>query len=210
VQHDHLEKSQPTARLETLSDGVFAFAATLLIINIKIPDTDILRQVSLPLYLLQLWPAYFAYIFTFVNIGIWWTNHQALYRLFIKTDHYFVMLNVLFLMAIAFYPFPTAILGESGRYNLSDAVSFYAIGNFITAFFWLMLWLYASHHKRLVHPHLSRRYIRSLSWQFLLSVLLYGIASVVALFSPQSGLIILLVVTLRYVFPPKNPEFIEQ
>ena len=100
----------PRAALETFSDGVFAIAITLLIIEIGVPVVDSDESLSDALW--HLWPAIGAYILSFLTIGIYWANHNAFFRLFVRTDHIFLMLNVVFLMCIAFVPFPTAVLGE--------------------------------------------------------------------------------------------------
>ena len=106
----HSEEKQ-TSRLEAFSDGVFAIAITLLILEIKLPGAEDLKTENLNTYLLHQWPKYFAYIFSFMVLGVYWTNHHYLYKLYMRTNHWFNMLNVLFLMTIAFLPFPSAILG---------------------------------------------------------------------------------------------------
>src|SRR4249919_3075461 len=101
-----------TARLEAFSDGVFAIAITLLILEIKVPGAEELKHTSLTKYLSDQWPKYFAYVFSFLVLGIYWTNHHYLFKLYKRTDHWFNLLNVFFLMTISFLPFPSAILGE--------------------------------------------------------------------------------------------------
>src|SRR5215510_4445653 len=129
---DHLHPNE-TQRIEAFSDGVFAIAITLLIIEIGVPHVS--SEESLSKALGDLWPKYFAYVLSFVMIGIYWANHHSFFRLFVRADHYFLMLNVLFLMAIAFLPFPTAVLGEylddPGQRDI--AVSLYALGLLLPA-----------------------------------------------------------------------------
>src|SRR5579885_2843908 len=94
-----------TDRVEAFSDGVFAIAITLLILDIKVPphgSSDLLR------ILLGLWPAYFAYILSFVMIGIYWAQHHYIFKFIEKTNHVFNLLNLLFLLCIAFLPLPTS------------------------------------------------------------------------------------------------------
>src|SRR5215475_1213547 len=90
-----------TSRLEAFSDGVFAIAITLLIIKIKVPTHDELQGQTLMHYILKLWPKYFAYVLSFVMIGIYWANHHYLFKLFRRTDHLFNLLSVFFLMTIS-------------------------------------------------------------------------------------------------------------
>src|SRR3981081_2973750 len=101
-----------TSRLETFSDGVFAIAITLLILEIKVPSAETLRHQTLAHYLLEQWPKYFAYCLSFLIIGIYWANHHYLFKLFKRTDHYFNLINIAFLLSIAFLPYTTDVLGE--------------------------------------------------------------------------------------------------
>jgi uncharacterized membrane protein len=144
-EHPH-EHDPGTERIETFSDGVFAIAITLLIIEIGVPHLE--GRESLEHALGDLWPQYGAYILSFVMIGIYWANHHAFFKLFVRTDHVFLMLNVFFLMCIAFLPFPTAVLGEylDNADERQAAVSLYALGLLLPAFAWLTVWLYACWH----------------------------------------------------------------
>jgi uncharacterized membrane protein len=199
-----------TQRLEAFSDGVFAIAITLLIIEIKVPTEAQLQHTTLAHYLLALWPKYFAYIFSFIIIGIYWANHHYLFKLFVRTDHYFNLLNILFLMSIAFLPFPTGVVGE---YILDEphrktAIIFYSLGIYLPAMCWFIIWLYASNKKRIVNPRLSPAFVRALNWQYLLSNLLYLSALALSFFYPGASIIVNIALTLLYLLPPRKPEFI--
>jgi len=97
-----------TARLLTFSDGVFAIAATLLILDVQLPE----NSESLAHQLLQLWPSYGAYAISFVTIGIMWVNHHAIFEQINRVNRTFLVINILFLLVIAFIPFPTRVLAE--------------------------------------------------------------------------------------------------
>jgi uncharacterized membrane protein len=94
-----------TERIEAFSDGVFAIAITLLVLEIKIPHLQ--GGSNLFSSLLGLWPAYFGYVLSFVMIGIYWASHHYIFKLFRKTNHALNLLNLLFLLFIAFLPLPT-------------------------------------------------------------------------------------------------------
>jgi uncharacterized membrane protein len=198
-----------TSRLEAFSDGVFAIAITLLIIEIKVPSHDDLRDQSLVHYIWQQWPKYFAYILSFVMIGIYWANHHYLFKLFKRTDHLFNLLNVFFLMTIAFLPYPTGVLGDYiiVAEHAKPAVSFYAFAIWLPAFSWLLIWLYAKHKKRIVDHELTPRFINALTWQYVLSNILYISAFLVSLISPITSIILCVGLTLLYLLPPKKPEY---
>jgi TMEM175 potassium channel family protein len=198
-----------TNRLEAFSDGVFAIAITLLIIEIKVPSHDDLHGHTLMTYILQQWPRYFAYILSFVMIGIYWANHHYLFKLFRRTDHVFNLLNVFFLMTISFLPFPTGVLGEYiiVAEHEKDAVTFYALAIWMPAFAWLIIWLYAKHKRRIVDRGLTARFIKTLTLQYILSNILYISAFLVSLISPLASIIICVGLTLLYLLPPKKPEY---
>lgn len=195
-----------TQRLEAFSDGVFAIAITLLIIEIGVPHvtgTDSLAQA-----LGELWPSYGAYVLSFVMIGIYWANHHSFFRLFLRTDHVFLMLNVFFLMCIAFLPFPTAVLGDYVRNERQreTAVSFYAFGLLLPALGWLSIWVYAK-SRGLVDQRLSPAYVRFLTRQYLLSNALYAGALAISFISAWSALAIVVSLTLLYLIPPRRPQY---
>jgi len=103
------EKDSGLARLEAFSDGVFAIAITLLVLEIHPPTVEHgLGQV-----LLNQWPMYVAYIGSFIIIGIWWANHHELFEHFAASDHLLMLLNTLHLMCICFLPFGTALVAGS-------------------------------------------------------------------------------------------------
>src|SRR5215204_395967 len=103
---DHRE----TARLEAFSDGIIAFAITLLVLEIRVPHLEGATPESLWSALRDLWPNYLGYLISFATIGIMWANHHTIFRLITRTSHYLILTNLLFLLCLAFLPFPTALL----------------------------------------------------------------------------------------------------
>lgn len=100
------------ARFEAFSDGVFAFAITLLVLGFVLPDLRGASSRALALALLHLWPNLIAYALSFGVIGIMWQNHHALFRLVARVDRTAVFLNLLLLGGTAFIPFATSTLGS--------------------------------------------------------------------------------------------------
>ncbi|TMB56845.1 MAG: DUF1211 domain-containing protein [Chloroflexi bacterium] len=97
-----------TGRLETFADGVFAIAITLLVLGIGVPDIG----VPLGPALVAQAPTFFAYIVSFLTIGIMWVNHHQLFTLIGRSNTTFAFINVVFLMFVAFMPYPTIVLAE--------------------------------------------------------------------------------------------------
>ena len=205
------EPELSTPRIEAFSDGVFAIAITLLILEIKVPhDLEGAGHVPLQGALLRLWPSYFAYVLSFLVIGIYWANHHYVFKLYKKTDHVFLLLNVLFLMCISFRPLPTAVLGGYIRdeANQAMAVRFYAVGLLLPAVSWLLTWLYANKGRRLIDPRLDPDFLRSATTRYVLSVALYLGAVLVSLVYWKLSLAVCVGLTLLYLLPPKRPVYL--
>jgi len=104
-------------RIVNLSDGIFAIAITLLVLDIRVPTIpENLVASELPGELLSLWPRYLGYFLSFVSISVFWMIHHAIFRPIRAYDRTLLYLNFLFLMVVAFVPFPTALLGEYGNH----------------------------------------------------------------------------------------------
>src|SRR5215510_1926884 len=196
-----------TQRIEAFSDGVFAIAITLLVLEIKVPH--VAAGGSLWAELVHLWTSYFGYVFSFFMIGVYWANHHHIFNVYKRSDHYFVLLNVLFLMCISFLPFPTAVLAEyiAEPEHQQAAMTFYALGLFLPAFSWLMTWLYASYKHPLVDPKLSTAYIAKITRMFVISNLLYLAAVMISLWNGIAGLIVCSSLTLLYLKAPTQPTY---
>ncbi|HXR17087.1 MAG TPA: TMEM175 family protein [Terriglobales bacterium] len=131
-----------TARIEAFSDGVFAIAITLLILEIKIPVAsggDLSRQ------LLRQWPSYFAFVVSFAFIGIMWINHHRLFTHIRRSNNTLLFLNLLLLLGVTAVPFPTAVLAQHlGGSDQRAAAILYHGTYFVIAVFFNILWRYAS------------------------------------------------------------------
>jgi uncharacterized membrane protein len=101
-------RSLGTARLEAFSDGVFAIAITLLVLDIALrpPGTPVEQ-------LFNAWPAYLAYVISFLTIGAAWLGHAALTDRLARADPILLRLNLLLLLVVAFLPFPTRVVADS-------------------------------------------------------------------------------------------------
>jgi uncharacterized membrane protein len=97
-------------RMEAFSDGVFAIAITLLVLDVAVhPPGTPLEQV------LHAWPAYVAYVVSFLTIGAAWLAHTALTDRLAQSDSIFLRLNLLVLLVVAFLPFPTRLVADALR-----------------------------------------------------------------------------------------------
>lgn len=198
-------------RLEMFTDGVFAIAITLLILEIKIPKHEDLHHYGgLYNYLLHIWPSYVSYFITFFMIGIYWSNLHWMFEFIIKrTDHFFNLLNILFLMTIAFMPFTTAIFGDfvmDEEYR-NAATTAYCVGVLLPIPPVLLLFLYAKHKKRLIDPRLSDSYMKKQILKLVASATLASIALAFSFKYPWVSICMILVSFVMYFLPPDAPEY---
>lgn len=188
-----------TSRLEAFSDGVFAIAITLLVLEIKVPPPD----TALGTELIQLWPSYLAYVVSFLVIGAIWINHHTMFKHIVRVDGALLLLNVLHLMLIAFLPFPTAVLAEAFHRGMDESVAAAFYGRILTAIgiFVNAMWRYAARGNRLLSTQITATKIRQISRQFLIGPTVYAIATVVALVLPWLAVLLYILLNVFYLWP---------
>jgi uncharacterized membrane protein len=198
----------PTTRLEAFSDGVFAIAITLLVLEIRLPPaTEIEHAGGLAAALLALWPSYAGYAVSFITTGIMWANHHELIRLVSRADHGLMVWNLLLLMAISFTPFPTAVMAEhlpQPGWDRNVAVAFYCGSFTLTALFYNLLWRNVSRRRRLIHVHVSDERLRAITRAYAPGPFIYGTATAVAFVSVPAALAIVAGLALFFILPKRG------
>jgi uncharacterized membrane protein len=185
-----------TGRLETFADGVFAIAATLLIIDV----TANAPGGTLGAALTHGWPQYAAYAVSFVTIGIMWLNHHLCMQQIGRLDRTFMTINLLLLMCIAFVPFPTRLIADHFHdAGLRDAALTYGITLTITAICFGSFWFYAARNNRLLAKDADPRVISGISRSYLPGAPIYGGATLVALWSPKLAVALFGAIALFYL-----------
>jgi uncharacterized membrane protein len=190
-----------TARIEALSDGVFAIAITLLIIEIGVPHVE--EGHSLGEALRDLWPSYAGYALSFLTIGVMWLNHHEMFKDIERADHTLRVLNVLLLLCISFVPFPTAVLAEYIRdddHALAATLA-YGLTFVVTAFFFNAMWLYAAWRRSLIDDHISDARIRSRTRRYVGGPLLYALGLALAFVTPWLSLALWTALTAFFLLP---------
>jgi uncharacterized membrane protein len=114
------EADKDRDRIVNFSDGVFAIAITILILDINVPEGLSSEEVSARV--LALWPEYLGYVISFLVLAVYWQAHHRVFRYIRRYDSTLVWLNFLFLMAICFLPFPTSLLGKYGGEQVSVVI----------------------------------------------------------------------------------------
>jgi uncharacterized membrane protein len=183
-----------TARLETFSDGVFAIAATLLILEVRLPGHG-----SVSHDLVHAWPSYVAYAISFLTIGIIWVNHHTVMAQIGRVDRTFLFINVVFLMVVAFSPFPTRVVAEHLRDGSKSAAFAYGLTFTLMAAFYGLMWFYAAIGRRLIAEDADQRVVSGISRSFAPGSVIYGAATLSSLLSAYVAVALYAAIALFYV-----------
>jgi len=200
------EQSSDTSRLETFSDGVLAIAITLLILEVRVPPDVPGRDLGRAV--LHQWPSYAGYAVSFLTIGVIWVNHHHMFKLIARTNHPFLMINVVFLMAIAFLPWPTTLVADYIRDPDGRRVAavVYGLTMVAVAVMFCVVWFYASWRGRLLNGELDREALNRTYRSYLLGPVVYGSAVVIALFAPLVSLAIYAALAVYWLLPGTGPR----
>ena len=185
-----------TGRLETFSDGVFAIAATLLVLEFSVTSgKDLGHQ------LLHLWPSYLAYVTSFVTIGIIWMNHHHTVSLIGRIDRTMLFVNNLLLLTVAFLPFPTGLVGTAIRRGSGEqaAALAYAATLVVMAALHQVWWRYARVNRRLIADGTPDSALRAVDRAYLPGVPMYGAVFALAFFSPLASVLLTFAIAAFYL-----------
>jgi uncharacterized membrane protein len=194
-----LRRGLSTGRLEALSDGVYAIAITLLVLDIAVPRhpyRDLLGSLA------HQWPSYLAYLVSFSTIGALWLGHNVITEYLDRADAAFIRLNLLLLAFVAFLPFPTRLFADYIGYNRPERVAATIYGIFLllsSSLLWV-LWRYAVRAK-LVKPDTADEEVQFLTQRLTPGLGGYVVLIVLGLFVPVIAVIGYLVIALYYVIP---------
>jgi uncharacterized membrane protein len=147
-----------TGRLEAFSDGVFAIAITLLVLDLAVPLRDETPPGELSHRLAEEWPSYFAYLVSFLVIGIIWVNHHGVFARVRQVDRVTLFANLGLLLFVSVLPFPTHLMAEyltSGA-NSHVAAAIYSCAMLAMGLTFGGVWLAVTRDERLLHENVDR------------------------------------------------------
>ncbi|MGH9710745.1 MAG: TMEM175 family protein [Candidatus Acidiferrales bacterium] len=188
------------ARIEALTDGVFAVAMTLLVFEIKVPG---IAQNSGPRdlahHLFALWPNFVSYAISFFVLGIYWVGHHGLYHYIRRTDRPFLWLNLLFLFFVTLIPFSAGLIGQDPGEPV--AAAFYGANLIAVGMALYAVWAYATWRTRLVDADISSALVRGASRRILVAPMSFIAAIALGFIDTRASLLIYAVVALYYIAP---------
>jgi uncharacterized membrane protein len=195
-----------STRMELFSDGVFAIAATLLVVEVAVP---VAPEGHLGRALLDAWPAYTGYAVSFAVIGVHWVNHHASMDRIANADRTLLFLNLLILGCIAFIPFPTALVADyitEGGANAKWATFTYAIVLIAAALSFALFWGYLSRHRELLtadcEPHAPRVAVK----RSIAGAGAYAVTAVLALISPVVAVVFFFLIAGAFIFAERTSQ----
>ena len=192
------------ARTEAFSDGVFSIAATLLVLDLKVPaaNGDLLSALA------HLWPAYASYAVSFLTIGIIWMNHHTIFAHLRRVDRPLQVLNLLLLLVVALIPFPTSILAtylESGHDQAAAGAIYGVVMTAMGASFG-SLWMYVLRHDALRTTTIPVARKRALLLRFAVGTPIYATGIGLAFVSAKLSLLIYAALAVYYLLEPVPAE----
>jgi uncharacterized membrane protein len=187
------------SRFEAFSDGVFAIAATLLALEIRVADLSNATPEQVWKELLHLFPHIISYATSFIVIGVLWLNHHALFHFVKRVDRISLTINLFLLMCIAFIPSSTAIVGKYSNYPI--VVSFYGFSLAIVGLVYNALWFYVLNRYIKSENLIQRHLIRQASIWSISYPISYLLSALLALVNSTFSLVLYAAISLFYLLP---------
>lgn len=185
-------------RFEAFTEGVFAFAFTLLVIGFVLPQLRDANDRTLTSALLHLWPNLIAYVLSLMVVGIMWQNHQAVFRMVRRIDRMTIFWNLLLLGGVAFIPFATSVLGSYP--TLRPSTFLYGITLSYSATVYNMLLSHLLKTSAFL-PEIRSDVIAETAHAFKVGWVGYLLATVLALVVPIGSFAAYVAIALYYLIP---------
>lgn len=198
---EHLNHAKnETSRIEAFSDGVFAIAITLLILDIHVPEAISGR--SLLASLVAEWPSFLALVIGFFTILICWINHHFMFQMIQKSNSVLLLINGLKLLVVTITPFSTALLSKHIQTEWSQsAINIYALTFALMGIAMTAVWCY-SYMKGLVISH-SPQMLREITKLYIFAGVCSTLIYLVSFVSVGACLVLFCCMFLVFVFPEK-------
>ena len=184
IEHHAVDDRWGTERIEAFSDGVFAIAITLLVLEISVPESEF---ANLWRGILHQWPSYLAYATSFITIGGLWLAHHGMFRRLRYANTKVMVLNLLLLMEVAFLPFPTKLMAEAISSTDAEraAVIFYGLSLFVISITLSVLWRTVARDPSLRAPEVTDAEIKALVQRTTPGIGFYIGVILLAIFAPK-------------------------
>lgn len=189
------------SRIEAFSDGIFAIAITLLVLELKVPPITKIHSISdLWNALYYLWPSYFAFTLSFGILLVSWVNHHYLFNFLNKSSRPFLYANGFLLFTITFMPFPTALLAEYISTDYAQpAIAFYCFGGIINSLGWNLLLHSIEKPVNLIDSSISSKFLSNIKHSTQIGLYIYTFATILSFWCPIIALSINLLLWIVWI-----------
>lgn len=183
-----------TVRIEGFSDAVFAIAVTLLVLDLHLPEENLIKNGNdLVIFMKNQWPVFLAFILSFFSIFIMWVNHHKIFKQIYSRNSAVMFANGLILFLVSAVSYPTALLARYFNGEASSVVVAIYTGIFVLInFAYNLLWFLASRNKKLLRPGITDAAIKKIRNNYLYGFPVYLIALIFSFWIPAVSLMILL------------------
>jgi uncharacterized membrane protein len=196
-----------TARVEAFSDGVFAIAITLLVLDIHVPEVK--NNESLLPLILHDWTTHLAFMIGFFTILVCWINHHYMFEHIRKCNGMLLLLNGFKLLVVSFTPFATAIISRYiGTPQQEMATNIYAFNFFLMGFAMMGIWWYA--YRNGLTKHASPEFLKSVNTLYIFAPIISGTIFILSFINIWISIALFGVMFLIYVIPKKSAVRLEK
>jgi uncharacterized membrane protein len=196
-----MTESKELTRVEAFSDAVFAIAATLLVLELRVPIishnlsiTDLWEKIG------EMWPSYLAFLLSFGTILIIWVNHHYTIRLLHQISKPFLYANGFLLLTITVFPFPTAVLAEYINTKFAPAaVAIYSLACLLINVAFVIWWSSMRTPVYLIKPEISKAQLKKILTQLWVGIVIYLCATLISFWFPVPGIIVIIATNILWI-----------
>jgi len=198
--------SMSSTRLETLGDGIFSVAMTILVIELRIPDVRGNSVADFTHALYDIRHQLFCYFISFIVLGIMWYGHRMVFEYVSKTNRYFIFLGIIFYMVICLVPFSTRFLAAN-EFRWSS-ILMYALNLSLCNLALFFQWNYGIRRRTLLTRELPAEVKSEAQKLFLISPVMYAVAILFSFFLPLVSIFIFFITPVLYLLPNKIDKYL--
>ena len=196
----------PKNRLETLVDGVFAIAMTILVLELRAPDT--LGPGGLARGLVDVWSRFATFVISFIVLGVYWFAHHQIFHFVLRVNRTLVWLNILFLLGIALVPFAASVMGAYT--NDPIALSLYGAVLGLLAALGYLIWWYLTGDRGLIEPGLDSELVHKVRVWLAIGPVITPVAIAISFVNTTVALLIYLVLPVFFIFFNPVSRYLER
>ncbi len=194
----------PPGRLQTLADGIFAIAMTLLVLELRLPEAA--GAGDLAIRLAALWPRLATFFISFVVLGVYWFGHHQIFHFVVRVNRTLVWLNILFFMGAALIPFVASVMGTQPYDPLALGLYGGVLG--LLAALGYVIWWYITGDRGLIVDKLDANLVRKVRHWIAVGPLIALVAAALAFVNPFVSLLIYLGLPVLFIlFNPVDSYF---